>query len=441
MLERLGRRSAPAGEQGAVKAAQELLGFMLNAEFVLFEAYREHGLRVNPSLAHWIEVCQGFETLGQNNNPRGELGVREKVLRIRVAFVKGILGDHGSKVCVLVLAIVGLVGGRYGVGLTRVKLADITPHDFALRRLDFMVDIDSFKGALQEQGIYEEASHGTALDDRRSSPVAGGFPTPIGAPAKSYQNTENSNVDGAVAGSGYSSASGITSGAQSPSPISPDLQAELSAYLIRAGTEELRPNVTSSILNTLKSSPSLLSLFPLDFISASTLSNLVSCNPILARGVVMLLLHQQQQQQGSTSQRRSEILTALAGIPASLNALETLNILITQTQLLTKDETSRLVHEFLANAIHATETMGGSTSSFTAGNRTPEYHQGGGVGTGVGTGKRAQNRQVQLLCLFVQSLLRAGGVDVADVYYGVQELGVRFMYVKEARELWKLICG
>jgi hypothetical protein len=295
-----------------------------------------------------------------------------------------------------------------------------------------MVDIDSFKGALQEQGIYEEASHNTALDDRHSSPGSGGFPTPIGsmgAPAKSYQMAENTNADGGIAGSGYSSASGITSGAQSPSPLTADVQAELSAYLIRAATEELRLNVTNSILNTLKSNPSLLSLYPLDFISVPTLANFASCNPILARGIVMLLLHQQQ---GSASQRRSEILTALTGLPASLGVLEMLNILITQTQLLTKEETSRLLHEFLANAIHSTEVMV-ANPTFSAGNRSPEY-QGG-------SGKRAQNRQIQLLCLFVQSLLRTGDVDVADVYYEVQELGVRFMYVKEARELWKVICG
>jgi len=63
-----------------------------------------------------------------------------------------------------------------------------------------------------------------------------------------------------------------------------------------------------------------------------------------------------------------------------------------------------------------------------------EYRDGG-------SGKRAQARQVQLLCLFVQSLLRAGVISLRDVYYEVQMLGVTFMYVKEARELWKAVCG
>lgn len=87
----------------ALKQAQELLGFMLNAEFVLFELYREYGIRMNPSLSHWVTISKDFDrwlkaNTGKDGEPRGEWGVKEKVLKIRVAFVKGILCEQGPKV-------------------------------------------------------------------------------------------------------------------------------------------------------------------------------------------------------------------------------------------------------------------------------------------------------------------------------------------------------
>lgn len=87
----------------AMRQAQELLGFMLNAEFVLFELYREYGIRMNPSLSHWVAVSRDFDrwhkaNTGKDGQPIGEWGVKEKVFKIRVAFVKGILAEQGPKV-------------------------------------------------------------------------------------------------------------------------------------------------------------------------------------------------------------------------------------------------------------------------------------------------------------------------------------------------------
>lgn len=87
----------------ALRQAQELLGFMLNAEFVLFELYREYGIRLNPSLSHWVSVSRDFDRWHKANTAKdgqlvGEWGVKEKVFKIRVAFVKGILADQGPKV-------------------------------------------------------------------------------------------------------------------------------------------------------------------------------------------------------------------------------------------------------------------------------------------------------------------------------------------------------
>lgn len=123
----------------------------------------------------------------------------------------------------------------------------------------------------------------------------------------------------------------------------------------------------------------------------------------------MLLLSE-----GASSTRRSEVLSTLSFLPVALATLDLVNRLVAQSRLLSKDETALLLHGFLANAIRGAEGM---------------------------EERRAQTRCVQLLCLFITSLLRSGVVDVEEVFYEVQELGVRFMFVKEARELWKGVCG
>lgn len=97
------KRKSVDPQNDAVRQAQELLGFMLNAEFVLFELYREYAIRMNPSLSHWVTVSRDFDrwykaNTGPDGQPVGEWGVKEKVFKIRVAFVKGILAEQGPKV-------------------------------------------------------------------------------------------------------------------------------------------------------------------------------------------------------------------------------------------------------------------------------------------------------------------------------------------------------
>lgn len=172
----------------------------------------------------------------------------------------------------------------------------------------------------------------------------------------------------------------------------------------------------------------------------STLTGLVSFNPILARKIVALLLSE-----GTSSTRRSEVLSTLSFLPVALATLDLLNRIITQSRLLTKDEASLLLHGFLANAIRSAEAMAenaGAAAAAAVAAGYDEYEAAGNVvGGSGGGGRRAQTRSVTLLCLFITSLLRGGVVEAQEVYYEVQELGVRFVWVKEARELWKSICG
>lgn len=113
LLQQLGGRDEADGDgNGDVKHAQELLGFMLNAEFMLWELYRGQGCNVleNPSLFHWVTVGREWERRERTT----VWGVREKVLKIRVAFVRGILCEEGPKVRLVSEVVrVCLVGNVY----------------------------------------------------------------------------------------------------------------------------------------------------------------------------------------------------------------------------------------------------------------------------------------------------------------------------------------
>jgi hypothetical protein len=84
------------------KDAEDLLSFMLNSEFVLYELYHEYEVSLNPSLAHWVGICREFDKYTREHaESNAEWGLRERVLKIRAAFVKGILGDQGPNVCII----------------------------------------------------------------------------------------------------------------------------------------------------------------------------------------------------------------------------------------------------------------------------------------------------------------------------------------------------
>ena len=77
--------------------AEDLVGFFLNAEFVLYAIYADFELALNPSLAHWVGICREFDKYTRAHS--GVWGIRERVLKIRAAFVMGILAEQGGKVC------------------------------------------------------------------------------------------------------------------------------------------------------------------------------------------------------------------------------------------------------------------------------------------------------------------------------------------------------
>lgn len=198
--------------------------------------------------------------------------------------------------------------------------------------------------------------------------------------------------------------------------------------------------------------------------SEPNLSALILVNPILTQGLVKIYLLAT-----GRSTERDELLNALERLPVELEVLELLNAICRGgvssanggQALLTKQEVGRLLHGYLSRAMLKIESLGSSP-----GNRTPGpnslmtdmgYFSGangslngmstpGSSGTTPGQGglaglqvKAKQTRMVQLLCLFIVSLLNAGIMHEKEYHYEIEELRVRYIWVKEARELWQRV--
>jgi hypothetical protein len=100
-LQKLGGRGGPDECRNTPRAqeVQDLVGFTLNAEFMLYELYKQYQISLNPSLAHWVGLCRDSEKY-VNKTAEGTFnwGLRERLLDVRATFVRGILDQQGWKV-------------------------------------------------------------------------------------------------------------------------------------------------------------------------------------------------------------------------------------------------------------------------------------------------------------------------------------------------------
>jgi len=199
--------------------------------------------------------------------------------------------------------------------------------------------------------------------------------------------------------------------------------------------------------------------------SEPNLSALILVNPKLTQGLVKIYLLAT-----GRSAERNELLNALERLPVELEVLELLNAICRGgvlsanggQALLTKQEVDRLLHGYLSRAMLKIEGLGSSAGNRTAGPNslmvdigylggangslsgmpTPGSRGGTTPGQGGLAGlqvKAKQTRMVQLLCLFIVSLLNAGIMHEKEYHYEIEELRVRYIWVKEARELWQRV--
>lgn len=275
------------------------------------------------------------------------------------------------------------------------KLANITPQHFAFHGHDYHVNLDAFRGALLSQGIYDARDADRELEPGGSSPTSpaasDNFPDSASGP---YSQTRSEKTSTPATPSNHQEA-----------------PAQIVSLILRAAGEELPPSLVNRLLASLSAAPELIPSYPLEILSASTLANLFAANQGLARGLLLVFLAH-----GSKLQR-SQLIASLEFLPVCLDSLEMLNELISKTTLLNVDETLHLIHGLLSNGMRTAQELNGAVN------------------------RSAQARLVKLLCLFLQSVLRNDVVCLQDVFYLIQDLGVRFMSVKEARDLWRAYCA
>ncbi|KAK9374680.1 uncharacterized protein V1513DRAFT_444838 [Lipomyces chichibuensis] len=189
-------------------------------------------------------------------------------------------------------------------------------------------------------------------------------------------------------------------------------------------TEEISEMEAESLISVLKSDVTLL-MSSVD-LSINGITSMLHVNPVLGRSLITLLL---------STILRAEVLQLLQYLPPTLPVLEALNHLLvpfplpsgqqpSTTSLIRDEEKSALLHPFLSNATRSIESKS----------------LGAGV-ENVVDGTSGQTRHVQLLCLFIQSLLRTGAIALEEYIYEIQALTISFVYVPEARELFQMVQG
>ncbi|KAK9390867.1 hypothetical protein V1515DRAFT_591833 [Lipomyces mesembrius] len=190
-------------------------------------------------------------------------------------------------------------------------------------------------------------------------------------------------------------------------------------------TEEISEMEAESLISVLKGDLTLL-VSSVD-LSINGITSMLHANPALGRSLITLLL---------STILRAEVLQLLQYLPPTLPVLEALNHLLvpfplpsgqqppTTTSLILDEEKSALLHPFLSNATRSIESK----------------TLGAGIEKMVDD-TSGQTRHVQLLCLFIKSLLRTGAIMLEEYIYEIQALTISFVYVPEARELFQIVQG
>ncbi|KAI9764219.1 MAG: hypothetical protein M1840_008609 [Geoglossum simile] len=360
-----------------------LIAFVFNAEYTLFQLYRQYEIRMNPFLSHWVEVIRDWErTPGRDGKQRARpattiRGVDLDIFSARVQLVRGILAGEG------------------------VELGDYSPQEFYVHLANTfrgrVVDVGKFEESLEDMEIYDKPA-------KRESEI-------VKDTAK--QEEEDPDV----------------------------VRQRWIALIIASPKQQMPPESVDFIINRLQRTVAIVTPQLVSY-TARHLAETVEVNfQWTVRLLELILGHRQIRADPKQAEPRQQLMTAITRLPSTIMPMDLITTLLIKGCV---EDVPWMVHGFLANALRAIEHMGSRTPTSAHTQHLEQYYdessspvtlpEASGMVTPIGErGRAAQVQAIRLLAVFINSLVTKRLMSVQELYFEIEEIGVRYIWIPEAR--------